>query len=166
MTRCIILFFAAATAALASCKTPPASGYGGDQSAAVRRISYATGPCFGTCPVYTVTVDSDGSGVFVGQSHTTVTGSRNFTVTPAQFDSFARHLAPLRPASGTVRYDSGSQCTSMATDLPSADVKWRGADGQEQELYVYFGCFFTGSEAMVQRLQQAPGLLPIGAFIH
>ncbi|MEA3065119.1 MAG: hypothetical protein QOJ27_1565, partial [Sphingomonadales bacterium] len=27
-------------------------------------------------------------------------------------------------------------------------------------------CRFPGSQAMIDRLQQAPGLLPIGSFIH
>jgi hypothetical protein len=50
--------------------------------------------------------------------------------------------------------------------MPSTDVKWNGTNGQQQELYVYHGCRFTDSAAVIQRLQQAPDLLPIGSFIH
>lgn len=158
-----------AAAAVTACKTSPDSdtGYGYGASGKVESISYETGPCFGTCPVYTVTVHADGTGLFVGTRHTTVSGNRSFTVTPGQYAQFVNHLAPLRPASGTVRYDVPPRCTGpMTTDLPSTDVKWNGTDGQQQELYVYHGCRFTNSDAVIQRLQQAPDLLPIGSFIH
>jgi hypothetical protein len=156
----------AAAAALAGCKTSSGSGYGYGHSGKVESITYETGPCFGTCPVYTVTVHANGTGLFVGQNHTNVTGNQAFTVTPAQYAQFVNHLAPVRPASGTVRHQSGSDCTAMVTDLPSTDVKWNGVGGQQQELFVYHGCRFPGSQAMIDRLQQAPGLLPIGSFIH
>jgi hypothetical protein len=162
MNRWIIAVVA--VAALAGCKT--SSGYGYGHSGKVESITYKTGPCFGTCPVYTVTVHSNGSGLFVGQQHTAVTGNQAFTVTPVQFAQFVNHLAPIRPASGVVRYDGPPECTGLATDMPSADVKWNGFNGQQQELYYYYGCFFANSQAMSQRLQQAPGLLPIGAFIQ
>jgi hypothetical protein len=157
----------AAAAALAGCKTHSGYGYGYGPAGKVRSITYETGPCFGTCPVYTVTVNSDGIGLFVGTRHTTVTGNRSFTVTPAQYAQYVNHLAPVRPASGIVRRDAPPNCTGpMTTDLPSTDVKWTGADGQQQELYVYHGCRFADSVAVIQRLQDAPGLLPIGSFIH
>jgi hypothetical protein len=156
-----------AAAALAGCKTSSGSGYGYGHGGNVESITLATGPCFGTCPVYTVTVHANGSGLFTGQNHTTVTGNQAFTVTPAQYTAFVNHLAPIRPASGIVRYDGPPECTGpMITDLPSTDVKWNGTNGQQQELYLYHGCHFTNSAAMLQRLQQAPGLLPIGSFIH
>jgi Domain of unknown function (DUF6438) len=160
-----ILAIVAATA-LAGCKTHSGDGYGYGHAGKVKSITYETGPCFGTCPVYTVTVRADGTGLFTGQNHTTVTGNQAFTVTPSQYAQFVNHLAPIRPASGTERHQSGSDCTSIITDLPSTDVKWQSVDGQQQELFVYHGCRFPNSQAMVERLQQAPDLLPIGSFIH
>jgi hypothetical protein len=132
----------------------------------VESITYETGGCFGRCPIYTVTVHSNGTGLFVGHRFTTVTGNQAFTVTPAQYALFVNHLAPVRPASGVERHAHGSDCTSEVTDLPSIDVKWNGANNQQQELFVYEGCRFSGSQAMITRLQQAPGLLPIGSFIQ
>jgi hypothetical protein len=164
MNKWIIAIVAAT--ALAGCKTHSGSSHGYGHAGNVESITYETGPCFGTCPVYTVTVHANGSGLFVGHSHTTVTGNQSFTVTHSQFAQFLNQLAPVRPASGTVRHASGSDCTSMVTDLPSTDVKWNGVNGQQQELFVYHGCRFPGSQAMINRLQQAPGLLPIGSFIH
>ncbi|HEY0326511.1 MAG TPA: DUF6438 domain-containing protein, partial [Allosphingosinicella sp.] len=39
-------------------------------------ISYETGPCFGACPVYRVTVSPDGTGTVEGRRVTAVTGER------------------------------------------------------------------------------------------
>jgi len=145
-----------AIAALPACASVPAAED-------VRSISFETGPCFGACPVYRVTVGSDGSGTFEGRRFTAVAGERRFSVTQAQYRAFAGHLAPLRPASGSVRY-SGEACASMATDLPSAEVTWRSAAG-EQQLYFYYGCDMQRNRAIAQRLDAAPALLPIGDLI-
>ena len=151
------LALAAAFAALPACATPgPATP--------VETITFETGPCFGACPIYRMTINSDGSGIFEGRRFTAVTGTRAFRATPAQYRAFAAHLAPLRPASGTVRY-SGEACRSMATDLPSAEVTWRSRRG-EQGLYFYYGCDMQRNRAIAERLTAAPDLLPIGDFIR
>ncbi|MEA3002773.1 MAG: hypothetical protein QOH81_1561 [Sphingomonadales bacterium] len=154
------LAIAAAGFAMSACATMPALG------AAPESIRYETGPCFGACPVYTVTVRADGSGLFEGRRFTAVSGSRAFRITPGQYRAFAAWLAPLRPRRGILRYDGAPLCGRMATDLPSADVKWRLRDGSERELYYYYGCDMDGKRAMAERLRKAPGLLPIAAFIR
>jgi hypothetical protein len=125
-------------------------------------VSYETGPCFGACPVYRVTVNRDGQGLFEGRRFTAVTGERRFSVTPAQFRAFVARLAPLRPASGERRY-AGEACETMATDLPSAEITWRAAD--LQSLYFYFGCDMERNRAIAERLRSAPDLLPIAGMI-
>lgn len=130
----------------------------------VETITFETGPCFGFCPVYRVTVNSNGTGTFEGRHHTAVTGTRSFRLRPGQYQVFARHLAPLRPARGTIRY-AGERCRIAATDLPSAEVTWRSRRGT-QGLYFYYGCDMQKNRAIAARLTAAPGLLPIGAFIR
>lgn len=127
-------------------------------------ISYETGPCFGTCPVYTVTVRPDGSGTFEGRRFTTVTGTRSFRVTPAQYRAFAERLAPLRPAEGSVRM-SGENCRAMATDLPSAEVTWFSQIGNSQSYYFNYGCDMDTNRGIAERLRGAPDLLPIREMI-
>lgn len=127
-------------------------------------ISYETGPCFGTCPVYKVTVSRDGRGTFEGRHHTAVTGERTFRLTPAQYRAFAAHLAPLRPREGSVRL-SGEACRQMATDLPSAEVTWLSQIGNSQSLYFYYGCDMEANRAMAERLRTAPNLLPIRELV-
>lgn len=130
----------------------------------VETVAFETGPCFGTCPVYRVTVNSNGTGTFEGRHHTAVTGTRAFRLRPGQYQAFARHLAPLRPARGTVRY-AGERCRSMATDMPSVEVTWRPRRGT-QGLYFYYGCDMQRNRAIAARLTAAPGLLPIGDYIR
>jgi uncharacterized protein DUF6438 len=130
----------------------------------VETIIFETGPCFGTCPVYRVVVNSAGTGTFEGRHHTAVTGTRAFRLRPGQYQAFARHLAPLRPARGSVRY-AGERCGSMATDLPSAEVTWRSRRGT-QGLYFYYGCDMQRNRAIAARLRAAPELLPIGDYIR
>ena len=129
----------------------------------MQTIVYETGPCFGRCPVYRLVINSGGDGRFEGLRFTTVAGSRAFRITPAQYRAFARQLAPLRPARGTVRY-AGERCRSMATDLPSATVTWRDRRG-EQQLYFYYGCDMQKNRAIADRLRRAPDLLPLRDFI-
>ena len=134
-------------------------------AAAPESITYETGACFGACPVYTVTVRSDGSGLFEGRRFTAVTGRRTFRVTPGQYRAFVAQLAPLRPRRGVARYWGPPLCSGMATDQASADVKWDMHDGGGRELSFYYGCDMGARQAMVERLGNAPDLLPIGAFI-
>ena len=147
-----------ALASLPACATVPEDG-------GVPSVSYETGPCFGACPVYRVTVNADGTGLFEGRRFTAVSGERYFTLTLSQYRAFVAQLAPLRPASGDLRYSGPPLCRQMATDLPSAEVTWRLREG-EQHFYFYYGCDMERNRAIRDRLSAAPGLLPIGDFIR
>lgn len=128
-------------------------------------LRYTTSPCFGACPVYTVTVRPDGTGTFEGQRHTAVTGVRDFRVTPAQYEAFLARLAPYRPRSGTVRIAPGEPgCGQAATDLPSVEVQWDGKAGHRALSY-YFGCDRERNQRMADALGSAPDLLPIASLI-
>lgn len=126
----------------------------------VASVSVETGPCFGACPVFRVTVNADGRGVFEGRRFTAVEGERAIRVTPEQFRRLVAHLQPVRPASGSVRY-SGEACEMMATDLPSTDVTWGTAGGEAQNLYFYHGCDMEKNRAIAERLDEVPRLLGI-----
>lgn len=129
-------------------------------------ITYETGPCFGACPIYSVTIRPDGSGVFTGKRFTAVTGEREFKLTPGQYKAFADRIAPYRPASGEVRYVQGEKnCEQVATDLPSVDITWTRAIGDSQKLYYYFGCDMEKNQAMSEALGDAPDELPLEELI-
>ncbi|HYD13562.1 MAG TPA: DUF6438 domain-containing protein [Allosphingosinicella sp.] len=154
MNKALILF-AAALAVPAAAQSPTRSP--------TRSITYETGPCFGRCPVYSVTVYSNGRATFTGRRFTAVEGTREFRVSPGTWRALARHLEPVRPQRGDIRY-SGDRCRSMATDLPSASVTWHDPDGR-RSLYFYYGCDMQRNRALADRLRRAPDLLPLGDFI-
>ena len=145
--------------ALAACTTTVPGA-----QAELRSISFETGPCFGACPVYRVTVRADGEGRFEGRRFTAVTGERAFTMTSSQFDAFARQLAPLRPQEAERRY-AGEACEMMATDLPSTEVTWQDGQGRHT-LYFYHGCDMEKNRAIAERLEAAAELLPIGELVR
>lgn len=129
-------------------------------------ITYETGPCFGACPVYSVTVRPDGSGVFTGKRFTAVTGEREFRLSREQYAVFSARLAPYRPASGEKRYSPGEKgCEHAVTDLPSVDVTWTRAIGDSQKLYYYFGCNLDGDRSMAEALGAAVEILPLEPLI-
>jgi hypothetical protein len=129
-------------------------------------ITYETGPCFGACPVYSVTVRPDGSGVFTGKRFTAVTGERRFKLTAGQYAAFAARLAPYRPESGERRITPGEkECGQAATDLPGVDITWTRAIGDSQKLYYYFGCGMSGDRTMAEALGGAVETLPLEPLI-
>jgi uncharacterized protein DUF6438 len=153
--KSLILIATALVALPARAAAPPATP--------AHTITYETGPCFGRCPVYRVSVSSDGAGSFEGISFTAVAGTRPFRATYAQYRAFAAQLEPVRPAQGSLRYE-GRACRAVATDLPSAEVTWRSRRST-QSLYFYYGCDLQRNRALADRLTAAPALLPIGDFI-
>ena len=155
--------FALVLAALAGCAVPP-QAYPPPSAGMVETITYETGPCFGACPVYTLTVRSDGTGIFEGRRFTGVEGTRPLTFTPAQYAEFRRRLEPYRPV-GERRLTAGPECNGrVATDMPSVEVTWT-AKGPGSRLYAYFGCDMEGNATMFEALRRAPEALAIGPLI-
>lgn len=163
MTRLMLL----APALLGACATPQTANTPAGAPVAIEaeEIRYATTPCYGTCPVYAVTIRPDGSGRFEGQQHTAVTGARDFRADPATYRRFAALLAPHRPAESEREIVPGRPgCGNAPTDMPSTEVRWQGVEGGSQTLRFYGGCG-VGNEALATALRTAPSLIPIAAFV-
>lgn len=129
-------------------------------------ISYETSPCFGTCPVYRVTVQPDGTGVFEGRRFTKVVGTRDFKATPGQYRAFAAKLQPYRPQQGERLVQPGQPgCDNAPTDMPSVDVRWNELSGASQHLSFYYGCRMR-DQRMNEALRSAPNELPIREYIE
>lgn len=152
--------------ALAGCATPgevpatTAAAAGG-----IETIRYATTACHGFCPVYTVTVSSDGAGMFEGEQHVAATGAHRFTVTPAQFLGFKQRLAPFRPAGEAVYQPDQPLCGPAVTDLPGVDIRWQQPGTASSHLDFYYGCGGEPARAMRDGLRAAPEALPIADLI-
>lgn len=129
----------------------------------VETIAYETGPCFGTCPVYAVSLSSNGRGIFEGRNFTQVKGVRRFTVDRKTLAEFRRRLDAVRPV-GEVLKTSQDQCRLMATDMTTIDVRWTGGH-RPAHLAYNLGCDRETLGWMRNVLQKAVTVLPIQAFI-
>ncbi len=167
------LFALAATAALSACAdnsarprtpAPAQSPATANATANLISISYSTSACFGGCPVYAVTVTSDGRGLWEGQRFVATTGERAFAVTPGQFAAFASALARHRP-NGDRRLVTQAECPQFATDLDGVDVVWTDRAGRRDVLSAYFGCDMESNRTMFAELKAAIHALPIVALI-
>ena len=127
-------------------------------------ITYETSPCFGSCPVYRVTVQPDGTGTFEGRRFTAVEGVRAFSAGPEAYRRFAAALAPYRPAGERLLQPGEPECENAPTDMPGVDVRWSDASGGGAHLVFYGGCRM-GNEALADALRAAPEALPIAGFI-
>ena len=147
--------------AIAGCARTPAPETPGPAADAVTSIEYATGPCFGACPVYHFSISSDGTGTFEGRKHTSVTGTRQFRLTRVEYDRFVAALSRFRPAPETEReiVPGKPECKVAATDLPSVELRWEYADARTSRLDYYFGCDMEANRAMADAIGNAPDLI-------
>jgi hypothetical protein len=128
-------------------------------------ITYQTSPCFGSCPVYKVTVSADGRGTFEGQRFTAATGTKSFRVTPRRYAAFRRQLDAARPAGELLLTPDNKACGMAPTDMPGIDVRWAGGGRKPSHLSFYTGCNSVRAQGMKRSLRAAPEALPIAAFI-
>lgn len=162
----------AALSMLAACAAPGAAAPGAAGPGApvpIEResVTYSTQPCFGFCPVYSVTMTPEGEGRFEGRRHTAVTGERRFTVDRETAERFIEHLGAVKPAEGDRRIEMQStDCGIAPTDMPSIDVRWEANTGAApQSLHLYLGCRSPEAERVRAVLTAAPALLPIEGLI-
>ncbi|UZK64620.1 DUF6438 domain-containing protein [Sphingomonas sp. M1-B02] len=159
------IWVSAAASLLAGCATNY-DGISTVPAGAVERVTYETGPCYGTCPVYRIVVGADGKGVFTGIRNTAVTGERAFTLSAGQYRAFADALSPYRPSTGDRIYQPGNAlCANAPTDMPSVDIRWAISRSEPQRLYFYYGCDREKNRAMATALGNAPDLLPLEQLI-
>ena len=152
---------------LAGCATAGETPQGPGTPVAIEgdAISYATEACYGTCPVYSVSLRPDGRGTFIGERFTAVSGTREFTAPPETYRKLEALLQPYRPDMGERRIEPGTaDCANAPTDMPSTTVNWTSMRGDGQSLHLYSGCR-AENEALAKALADVPALLPIADFI-
>ncbi|WP_019515945.1 DUF6438 domain-containing protein [Sphingomonas sp. Mn802worker] len=158
------ILLAAAALTLSACVTTRTAAPVAAPTAAMR-ITYDTSACFGTCPVYSVTVDtSSGAGEFIGTQHTAASGITRFQATPAQARAFGEAVAELRTVAGEGILPESPRCHTLASDMPGLTVMWQ-AGGERSVKRVDYGCFDEANKALFARLRAAPRLLPIASLI-
>lgn len=143
-------FLVAASASLAAACARPASpgpSVAGPSAAAGQapadsavRITLERGPCFGTCPVYSVTLDGSGAVLFEGRRFVADTGISTGSVPPARVDSLVAELIAGGYFDFADRYRAGEPgCERYATDLPSVITEVR-AGGRSNRIEHDHGC--------------------------
>ncbi|HVN20388.1 MAG TPA: DUF6438 domain-containing protein [Dongiaceae bacterium] len=90
-------------------------------------IELSRGPCFGACPVYNVTVHSDGNVEFDGRENVRVKGTQTSQITSAQFSEI---LNILRRVSF---WDLEDRAFSWCFDTPSVAITVK-ANGREKRV--------------------------------
>jgi hypothetical protein len=130
----------AAGCARRSPDVPAADSAPSPQVSATRSISLERQPCFGTCPVYTVTIDETGAVHFEGRRFVADTGVFISTIPPARVDSLLAELETAGYFSLADRYAPGEPvCQHAATDLPTVITEVH-VRGHAKRIEHYHGC--------------------------
>jgi hypothetical protein len=117
---------AAAAAALAGCARPSSPGAaatpaaeGASVGSGADYVALERGPCFGTCPVYRVTVTRAGAVTFEGRRFVADSGTSHDSIPAAEAEDLFRRVAAGWSALAD-RYAKGEPgCGRFATDLPT-----------------------------------------------
>ncbi len=105
------------------------------------QIALTRGPCFGACPMYTVTVHGDGRVQFVGNRFVEKTGEHTKTIDVARVAELFAYADSIgffdMPQQVTPANEAA--CGRYHTDAPSADITmiWGSRD---QTVSHYHGC--------------------------
>ena len=110
-------------------------------------------PCFGTCPVYTVSISGSGTVRFVGKNHVPKEGEATAEIPPATVDSLLRELEAGGYFDFADAYVMDSPaCGQYATDSPTV-ITSATAGGRSKTIRHDYGCFAAPPElARLERM--------------
>jgi acetamidase/formamidase len=124
------------------------SGATTDDSVTLERTA-----CFGTCPIYKVTIASDGTVNFEGRRFVKTVGAARGQITPQAFRKLIEEFRTINYFSLPDRYTPGTpDCPRMVTDMPSANTSLR-LDGKTKSVAHYHGCGDSGALAALTALE-------------
>ena len=153
---------AAILAAACARPSPPVPSTDAAQVAAdsAVHITLERGPCFGTCPVYAVTLEGSGAVLFEGRRFVADTGVSTATVPRADVDSLVKDLVAGGYFEFADQYRAGEPgCERYATDLPSVTTEVR-AGGRTKRIEHDHGCMEAPAalSALESRIDQVAGV--------
>jgi hypothetical protein len=138
--RLVLAGTACLAVACAPAPQPSADAASRPVPTAPESVTLERGPCFGTCPVYVVTLGRDGSVRFEGRRFVADTGISTGTVPPARVDSLFTELQSAGYFEFADSYRSGDAvCRRYATDLPTVITEVR-LDGRVKRIEHDRGC--------------------------
>lgn len=154
--RLTALFSALALAACAAPANPGLDAPAPDPQTADRgSITLEETPCFGFCPVYTMTLNSDGSYILDGGRHSRTEGVQEDALARAAYDQAAGALREAEFDSRPKQIVMGApSCETPRTDAQTAIITWRRPEGTKQVRF-YKGCGLPAMKAAVKALRAA-----------
>ena len=153
----------AATLWLGACARPSPPTPSADASSPAGSTAHITlerGPCFGACPVYTVTLEGSGAVLFQGRRFVADTGVSTATIAAARVDSLVAELVAGGYFDFADRYQAGEPgCERYATDLPSVTTEVR-AGSRAKRIEHDHGCMAApeGLAALEARIDEVAGV--------
>lgn len=119
----------------------------------VRYVSLQRTACLGDCPVYDVTIRSDGTVWYVGIESVGQSGERQSQIST---QNFARVVSELK-AIDFFRFESRRKgrrgCLHYKTDFPSITIRAVTAKA-DKSVYLYTGCSDTKSSLALMKLAE------------
>ena len=117
-------------------------------------ISLERGPCYGTCPVYRVTIYGDGTVRYDGTNHVRVTGSQAAVIAPERVKALIDEIE--RSGFFNLRDD---YTEVSVTDAPSA-VLYAAVNGRKKQVRHYLGDFKAPGvlETIESRIDETAGV--------
>jgi acetamidase/formamidase len=109
--------------------------------------------CFGTCPVYKLTIKSDGSVMFQGERFTKTTGTATGKISATDFRALVAEFEKSDYFSLADAYTPGTkECPRPTTDMPSAETSIH-LNGRAKRVAHYHGCGNEGSLSKLTALE-------------
>jgi len=99
-------------------------------------LGFERTPCFGTCPVYAISVDATGLVTYEGRAHVAVEGRQTLQLDRVTLDALVTAYAAARLAD---RPENETRCRLEATDMPTLIFTVR-ANGRTKRVSRYRGC--------------------------
>ena len=109
--------------------------------------------CFGTCPVYALTIYSDGRVEYVGKRFVRKTGSATSRITRKQLEELVMEFTNIYYFNLPASIEPGSKhCPQGATDHPSAitSLTWQG---KSHSINHYHGCRGSNTLDLLRKLE-------------
>ncbi|MGZ8842046.1 MAG: DUF6438 domain-containing protein [Pyrinomonadaceae bacterium] len=110
--------------------------------------------CFGTCPMYKVTIASDGTVTFNGERFTKTTGIAKGKISTSDFRQLVAEFEKINYFSLPDAYAPGTPvCPQRITDMPSANTSIK-LKGKMKSVAHYYGCGDKGALAQLTALEK------------
>lgn len=133
--RITLLLLLLLAAALPACAPGDPTNTPGDETApTVETITLERQPCFGFCPVYTLTIHGDGRVEFNGTDNVEISGEQTANIDPPDVQALADALIQ----GGYMEFED-SYMTQDVTDNPYVITSITFSDGTTKRIEHYYG---------------------------